>query len=105
MKKNLFLAASLVFALASCQKLDGVSPGSDNSTSSLSSSGTVVPMSSVPQSVKDFIATKYLGYAIHEVQTELEHGVSYFQVDIRKGSNDRKKLLFTKSWVFVKEKA
>lgn len=101
MKKNLFLAASLVFALASCQKLDGVSPGSDNSTSSLSSSGTTVPISSVPQSAKDFIASKYAGYAIHEVQTELEHGFTYFQVDLRKGSKDRVKLLFTTSWVFV----
>ena len=101
MKKNLFLAASLVFALASCQKLDGVSPGDDNSRTSLSSSSTTVPISSVPQSAKDYIAAKYSGYSIHEVQTELEHGVTYYKVDIRKGSKERVKLLFTTSWVFV----
>ncbi len=112
MKKNLFLAISLVWALASCQKLESVNPSDDNgstssslspNSSSSSSSGTVVPISAVPQSVKNYISTNYAGFAIHEVQTELEHGVTFYQVNIRNGKN-RKNLIFSTGWVFVREK-
>jgi hypothetical protein len=112
MKKNLFLAISLIWALASCQRLESVNPSDDNgsSSSSLSSSsssssspGTVVPLSAVPQSVKNYITTHYAGFAIHEVQTEWEHGITYYKVNIRKGK-DRKNLIFSNTWAFVREK-
>lgn len=112
MKKNLFLAICLIGALSSCQNLDNVSPIDDNSSSSAgqssssssSSSSNTIPISTLPTSVKTFISTKYPAYTIHEVQIEWEHGVSYYKVNLRNGKKDRKNLIFSSAWVFIREK-
>lgn len=61
-------------------------------------------LSTVPQSVKDYLAQHYAGYEIKEAEKETEHGVTYYEVEIINGT-EQKELIFDSNWVFVKESA
>lgn len=102
MKKLIFFFAILIGSLTSCTKENVVS---DDLTTSLDArgSGTPISIASIPQSVKDFIISKYPGYRIKEAQQELEHGVIEYKVTILNGRL-KKRLLFDANWVFIGEK-
>jgi uncharacterized membrane protein YkoI len=97
MKKSLFWAISMMVALSACEH-------NSSSTVLPSSSSTSMTLSQVPQSVKDWVANKYAGYRIHEVEQESEHGQIQYKLDIRDGNDNRKKLIFDRNWQFLYEK-
>ncbi len=99
MKKSLFWAISITIAFSSCDH-----SSNNNVSPSSSSSSTSMTLSQVPQSVKDWVANKYAGYRIHEVEQELEHGQIQYKLDIRDGKDNRKKLIFDRNWQFLYEK-
>jgi hypothetical protein len=103
MKRILFFIAISTLTLVSCSKDSGVNLGSDDLLSSSSSSGIQISTSSVPQSAKNLIASRYAGYSIKEVQQELEHGAKQFKITIVSG-NAKIRLLFDANWVFIGEK-
>lgn len=103
MKRLIFFIAVCVLTLTSCSKDDGVFLGSDDLSSNSSSTSIQVATSSVPQSARTTISTRYTGYTIKEVQKELEHGISIYQVTIVNG-NTKIKLIFDANWTFVGEK-
>lgn len=103
MKRILFFIALSTLTLASCQKDSGISLGSDDLSSSSSSTSIQVATSSVPQSARNLISSRYNGYSIKEVQKELEHGATIYKVTIVKGSS-KIRLLFDANWTFIGEK-
>ena len=79
MKRLLFFIAISTLTLTSCRKDDGINLGSDDLSSSSSSSSSPsvqIATSSVPQSARNLISTRYSGYSIKEAQKELEHGAT-----------------------------
>lgn len=110
MKNSLFLAATLVLALTSCQKEQGVLPDDsgnhtgldDNGASSSSSSASVkITLTDAQKAtVQAVINSKYAGYSIKEAEQELEHGAVIYQVTIVSGKN-KVKLLFNSAWQFI----
>ncbi|MBL7814073.1 MAG: hypothetical protein JNL70_03630 [Saprospiraceae bacterium] len=99
MKRILFFVAVCLMSLTSCSKDDGVFLGSDDFSSS-SSTSVQVATSSVPQSARNYIASNYAGYTIKEAQKELEHGATIYKVTIVKG-NAKVRLLFDANWTFI----
>lgn len=109
MKRLLFFIAISTLTLTSCSKDDGISLGSDDllshssSSSSSSSPSVQIATSSVPQSARNLISTRYSGYSIKEAQKELEHGATIYKVTIVRG-NTKIRLLFDANWNFIGEK-
>lgn len=102
MFKNILVAIVLMASASSCTH-DSLT--TDDLTSSLDSrgSGTPVSVASIPQTVKDFISSKYPGYRIKEAQQEVEDAGIQFKVTIVNGGL-KKRLLFDANWVFISEK-
>ena len=106
MKRLLFFIAISTLTLTSCSKDDGINLGSDDLSSSSSSSSSPsvqIATSSVPQSARNLITTRYSGYSIKEAQKELEHGATIYKVTIVRG-NTKIRLLFDANWNFIGEK-
>ena len=106
MKRLLFFIAISTLTLTSCSKDDGINLGSDDLSSSSSSSSSPsvqIATSSVPQSARNLISTRYSGYSIKEAQKELEHGATIYKVTIVRG-NTKIRLLFDANWNFIGEK-
>ena len=109
MKQILFFCAISMLTLASCSKDSGVNLGSDDllssssSSSSSSSPSVQLATSSVPQSARNLIASRYTGFTIKELQKELEHGATIYKVTIVSG-NSKIRLLFDANWNFLGEK-
>jgi hypothetical protein len=112
MKKSFFLALSLVCALVSCQKSEGVLPDDNSSLSEMRSKGggggsgipsINIPLSDVPQAVKDAIAVAYPGFTLKEAEKQFEdEGIQYKLTIVTRTA--KKRLLYTANWVFIGEK-
>ncbi len=65
--------------------------------------GGNVLVSAIPQAALTYISTNYVGYTIQEAERDVENGVTTYEVKIRNGSL-KKTLLFSATWVFLREK-